>query len=47
MNVQSDAWKIDYTMRSIRYPSMAGYVKGEPIRKVEFYNTTFQLRGRQ
>jgi hypothetical protein len=44
MNIHRDAWRIDYVMRSIRYPSMADYAKGAPIRKVEFYNTSFVLR---
>lgn len=44
LNIHQDAWRIDYAMRGIRYPTMGDYVKGEPVRKVEFYNTTFVLR---
>ncbi len=44
LNIHQDAWRIDYAMRGIRYPTMGEYVKGEPVRKVEFYNTTFVLR---
>jgi hypothetical protein len=47
LNIHQDAWRIDYTMRSIGYPPMDEYVKGAPIRKVEFYNTTFVLRSPQ
>ena len=44
LNIHQDAWRIDYAMRGIRYPTMDEYVKGAPVRKVEFYNTTFVLR---
>jgi hypothetical protein len=45
LNVHPDASRIDYAMRSIRYPAMDEYLKGAPIRQVEFYNTTFVLGG--
>ena len=44
LNIHQDAWRIDYAMRGIRYPTMDEYVKGAPIRRVEAYNTTFVLR---
>jgi len=47
LNIHQDAWRIDYAMRSIRYPVMDEYVKGAPVQKVEFYNTTFILRPAQ
>jgi len=47
LNLHQDAWRIDYAMRGIRYPTMDEYVKGAPIQKVEFYNTTFVLRPAQ
>jgi hypothetical protein len=47
LNIHQDAWRIDYAMRSIRYPAMGEYVKGAPVQKVEFYNTSFVLRSAQ
>jgi hypothetical protein len=44
LNIHQDAWRIDYAMRGIRYPTMGEYVKGAPIQKVESYTTTFVLR---
>jgi hypothetical protein len=44
LNIHQDAWRIDYAMRSIRYPKMDEYVKGAPVQKLEVYNTTFVLR---
>lgn len=43
LNIHQDAWQIDYTMRSIRYPSMKEYQIGKPPQIVEFYTTTFIL----
>ena|SRR5215510_4745560 len=44
LNIHQDAWRIDFAMRGIRYPTMNDYVKGAPVQKVELYNTTFVLR---
>lgn len=44
LNLHPDASRVDYATRSIRYPSMDEYRRGAPVRKVEYYSTTFVLR---
>lgn len=46
MNLHPGGSRVDYTLRTIRYPAMDEYRKGAPISKVELYSTTFALRGR-
>lgn len=43
LNIHPESWKVDYNMRSIRYPSMAEYRKNGPIRVANLYETTFAL----
>lgn len=43
MNIHQQSWRINYIMRSIRYPAMKDYVKGDTVSVVEFYNTEFEL----
>jgi hypothetical protein len=47
LNIHQDSWRMDYAVRKIRYPSMDEFRHGAPVRKVEFYNTTFVLRSAQ
>jgi len=47
LNIHEDAWRMDYAVRKIRYPAMDEYLRGAPIRTVEFYTTTFVLRSAQ
>ncbi|MDX1942355.1 MAG: hypothetical protein SFU99_17455 [Saprospiraceae bacterium] len=44
LNIHEDAWRIDYTMRSIHYPKIKDYQPNAPVDTVEFYTTTFVLR---
>lgn len=44
LNLYPRAWRVDYAMRSIRYPSMQGYRDGESPDVEELYDTTFVLR---
>lgn len=44
LNRHTEAWKIDYTMRSIRYPSMKDQRIGAPPLVIEFFTTTFALK---
>jgi len=44
MNMYPDVYRIGYSMRSVRYPTMKSYRNGEPVSEVEFYTTEFQLR---
>lgn len=43
LNIHDRAWRISYVMRSIRYPTMEGYLLGEPPQVTEFYRTEFEL----
>ena len=43
LNLHPDAWRIDYTVRSIRYPTMEGYRQNDSIRVIENYTTAFEL----
>ncbi|MBK8042449.1 MAG: hypothetical protein KBG02_11150 [Haliscomenobacter sp.] len=44
LNIHQDAWRVDYTMRSIHYPRISQFKPGAPVDTVAFYLTTFQLR---
>ena len=43
LNLHPEAWRINYTTRSIRYPTMEGYRKKEPIKIIDLYSTAFEL----
>jgi len=43
LNLHPEAWRIDYTVRSIRYPTMKGYRQNDSIRVVDLYTTSFEL----
>lgn len=44
INSNPSVWKVDYLMRSIRYPTMTGYIANKPVVTKEFYYTTFSLK---
>jgi len=44
INRDPTVWKVNYIMRSIRYPGMTDYLNKKPVVTKEFYNTTFSLR---
>ncbi len=43
-NINPDIWKVPYTLRSIRYPSMKGLIKKETVKVSELYSTDFILK---
>ena len=43
-NRYPEARRVDYTMRTIRYPTLEGYRKGEEPKVHEFYDSSFVLR---
>jgi hypothetical protein len=43
-NINPDIWKVSYTLRSIRYPTMNGFIKKEPVKVSELYSTDFILK---
>jgi hypothetical protein len=43
INLHPGTYKISYTLRSIRYPSMHDFLNGKPIKKRELYTTDFIL----
>lgn len=43
LNLHQDAWRIDYTVRSIRYPTMKDYREGDTIVVTPLYTTAFEL----
>jgi hypothetical protein len=43
LGTSQDVSSVDYTLRSIRYPTMAGFRAGEPVATTEFYRTTFVI----
>jgi hypothetical protein len=45
LNADRHGVAVDYALRSIRYPTMAEFRRGAPVRHVELYSTTFALRG--
>ena len=44
LNLHPQSWRVNYKMRSIRYPSMAEFRDQEPVRVSELYETEFALR---
>jgi hypothetical protein len=43
LGISGDVVSVDYTLRSIRYPTMQGFRAGEPIETTEFYTTNFVM----
>ena len=43
LGTSHDVSSVDYTLRSIRYPTMAGFRAGEPVVTTETYRTTFVI----
>lgn len=43
LNLHPEAWRIDYTVRSIRYPTMEGYRQQDTVAIVPLYTTAFEL----
>ena len=43
LGTSRDVSSVDYTLRSIRYPTMAGFRTGEPVATTEFYSTKFVI----
>ena len=43
LNLHPDAWRIDYTVRSIRYPTMKDFRQNDTITINPLYTTTFEL----
>lgn len=44
LNIHQNAWRIDYSMRSIHYPKIKDYKSNAPVDTVAFYSTSFILR---
>jgi len=44
LDLSRDVVSVDYTLRSIRYPTMEGFRAGEPIETKEFYTTNFVMK---
>ncbi len=43
LEIYQDGLQVEYVTRSIRYPTMEGFRKEEPVRTAEFYRTTFVM----
>lgn len=43
LNIHQQAWRVDYTMRSIHFPRIETYSPQAKIDTVEFYYTSFEL----
>lgn len=43
LNLHPGAWRIDYTVRSIRYPTMKGYREQDTIAIEPLYTTSFEV----
>ena len=43
LGTSHDVSSVDYTLRSIRYPTMAGFRAGEPVVTTDTYSTTFVI----
>jgi len=43
LGIAGDVVSVDYTLRSIRYPTMQGFRAGEPVETTEFYRTNFVM----
>ncbi len=44
LNLHPEAWRIDFTLRDIHYPTMEGYRQNDSIRITEQYYTSFELK---
>jgi len=44
LGISQEALSVDYTLRTIRYPTMQGFRDGESIRTAQFYNTRFVMK---
>ena len=44
LEIDQSGMQVEYVMRSIRYPTMEDFRKGDSARTVEFYRTTFVLQ---
>lgn len=44
LNLYPSAWRVDYTMRSIRYPTMAGYLNQDTIQQITLYQTAYEFK---
>lgn len=44
LSLAQDTASVDYTLRTIRYPTMRGFREGESIRTAEFYSTRFVMK---
>jgi len=42
-NLHPEAWRIDYTLRSVRYPTMEGFRLKDSVEVVNLYTTSFEL----
>ncbi|MEL7122054.1 MAG: hypothetical protein AAFO07_21585 [Bacteroidota bacterium] len=43
LNLHDGAWRIDYTVRSIRYPTMEGFQNRDTIEITPIYTTSFEV----
>ena len=43
LNLHPEAWRIDFSLRSIHYPTMKGYRENDSIRIEEQFYTSFEL----
>jgi len=43
LNLHPESYRVNYVMRSIRYPTMEGFRNNEPVRVVNLYETEFAL----
>lgn len=43
MNIFPGTYKVSYTLRSIRYPTLGGYRRNEPVQVLNLYTTDFEL----
>lgn len=44
LNLHPEGWRVDYHMRSIRYPTMDEFRQNAPVQKADLYETSFALR---
>jgi hypothetical protein len=44
LGLSKEVSSVEYAIRSIRYPTMGDYRKGEPPKTIEFYKTRFVMR---
>ena len=43
LEISRDVVSVDYSLRSIHYPTMEGYRAGEPVETTEFYTSNFVM----